>query len=282
MANHFSSNMQEGPATTLRILQTMKREAEDKLLLATSSTDKTTLAAQLKTIDSSIKDLKLQRKFAPSVLHEIDELTDRARIMSRLARKKTGWGNCVLYHGTRYLPLVLRIGKLVPSTIGEMGVFFSRSPETAAYFATILGYKEEHLSPGILILDRNSLAQSYRIEPNRYDVFDDRDEREEVVWRRIVSFRRHLLGVVRDADVTSKLGPPKHAYLPEDFLSWSKKRRSNFDKAAWIAGGKLVAQGRANVRRAIIAERRERSSRSTARRRLSRKRNRSRTGSRKA
>jgi hypothetical protein len=147
----------------------------------------------------------------------------------------------------------------VPPRFGETGIFFSRSPETAAYFAGLLGTECERYSPGLLVLNRGSLIQRYRLDPSRYDEGSDRDEREEVIWNRTVNIRRHLLGVIRDADVTSIIGPPKHRYLPSDFLSWSLKRRSAFNRSACRAGDKLVQGGRAKVRKMIIAERKRRS-----------------------
>ena len=53
-------------------------------------------------------------------------LTDREIVMARLARK-IGRGHDAIYHGTRHLPLVLRIGKLLPAKIGDHAVFFTRS-----------------------------------------------------------------------------------------------------------------------------------------------------------
>jgi hypothetical protein len=64
--------------------------------------------------------------------------TDREIVMARLARK-IGRGHDAIYHGTRHLPLVLRIGKLLPSKIGDTAVFFTRSPEVAAYWAGMMG-----------------------------------------------------------------------------------------------------------------------------------------------
>ena len=65
--------------------------------------------------------------------------------MARLARK-IGRGHDAIYHGTRHLPLVLRIGKLFPADIGETGVFFTRSPEVAAYWANMMGERETNFA----------------------------------------------------------------------------------------------------------------------------------------
>jgi len=50
-------------------------------------------------------------------------LIDRQIVMARIARK-IGRGHDAIYHGTRHLPSVLRIGKLLPADIGDHAVFF--------------------------------------------------------------------------------------------------------------------------------------------------------------
>ena len=159
-----------------------------------------------------------KRKVAPR-LREIDTLTDRGRVMAQLARK-IARGSDAIYHGTRHLDNVLRCGKLIPPLNGEPGIFLSRSPEAAAYFASLLQTQASGYSPGVLVLNRRSLTQSYRLEPSRYDVDSDQDEREEVVWDRIINVRRHLLGVVWDADVdlTSR-GPENTGICRQPFLA---------------------------------------------------------------
>jgi hypothetical protein len=197
----------------------------------------------------------LRRKRTPPALYyDFDALTDRERVMARLA-KKLGEGRNVIFHGTRRLVDVLRSGKLMPPLDLECAVFFSRSAEVAAYFAGFLGDKGDQLSPGILVLDRDSLARSYRIEPNRYDVFSERNEREEAIWYRIVNVRRHLLGVVQEADVTAILGPPKQRYLPRNFIQWTQARRDAFYQKRTGQGYNFVSMGRAKVRDVIVRER---------------------------
>ncbi|MCK1709016.1 MULTISPECIES: hypothetical protein [unclassified Bradyrhizobium] len=137
----------------------------------------------------------------------------------------------------------------------ECAVFFSCSPEVAAYFACLRGEKEERRSAGVLILDRSSLRQRYRLEPNRYDPFDGRNEREEAVWGRTVSFRRHLLGVVSEANVSEVLGPPEWLYLPRGFVRWPAARRRKFNERRLASGREFVAGGRAAVRDLIVQER---------------------------
>lgn len=155
----------------------------------------------------------------------------------------------------RALPEVMRAGKLVPPDFAESAVFFTRSAEVAAYFACLRGEKEERRSAGVLTLDRSSLRQSYRLEPDRYDPFDGRNEREEAVWGRIVSFRRHLLGVVSEVNVSEVLGPPEWLYLPPGFVRWPEARRRKFNERQLASGREFVAKGRAAVRDLIVAER---------------------------
>src|SRR6476659_7128007 len=122
--------------------------------------------------------------------------TDREIVMARLARK-IGYGQDAIYHGTRHLPLVLRSVKLLPTGNWDPAVFFTRSPEVAAYWANMLGNEIDQFCGGILILNRGSLVQNYRLEPSRYAEDWKYDEREENVLGRSINIRRHLLGVVR-------------------------------------------------------------------------------------
>jgi hypothetical protein len=86
---------------------------------------------------------------------------------------------------------VLRIGKLLPSEIGDTAVFFTRSPEVAAW-AGMMGREIDQFCGGILILNRTSLVQNYRLEPSRYTEDWKYDEREESVWGRSMNIRRHI------------------------------------------------------------------------------------------
>jgi hypothetical protein len=152
-------------------------------------------------------------------MHELSVLTGRECVMAKLARK-IAWGKDAIFHGTRYAKETLRTGKLIPPDWGDRAICLTRSPETAAYFALVLGREVDQWSGAILVLNRGSLCQRYRLEPHRYDgdEEDDKDEREERIFGRPICFRRHLIGVVREADVTKVLGPPKYKYTPPDFL----------------------------------------------------------------
>ena len=251
-----------GPITTYEGLVELRAEHEEALAIATNAADRRYRKGGIASLDEIMKSLKTKKTKtknpAATPLCEIDTLTDRERVMANLARK-IGRGCDVIYHGTRRLPLVLRFGKLMPPMNGETAIFLSRSPETAAYFASLLGYEADRLSAGILVLNRRSLTQSYRLDLSRYDEDSDRDEREEVIWGRIVNVRRHLLGVVRESDVTAILGPAKHRYLPSKYLSWPRAKRSAFHREQRKAGDKLVRDGRASVRDLIVRERKQRS-----------------------
>jgi hypothetical protein len=182
--------------------------------------------------------------------------TDREIVMARLARK-VGHGRNAIYHGTRHLPLVLRSGKLLP--YGD-AVFFTRSPEVAAYWASMMGREIDQFSGGILVLNRISLVQNYRLEPSCYAEDWEYDEREESVWGRSVNIRRHLLGVVRQADADAILGPPR--------LDRSDRKQKAFWKEEKQRALEFVREGQAKVRAAIIAQRRRGKSHEPTRKRV--------------
>jgi hypothetical protein len=175
--------------------------------------------------------------------------------MAKLARR-ISYGKDAIYHGTRHPVEVLRSGKLMPSNDGA--VYFTRSPEEAARFANLMGNKIDNYTPALLVFSRTSLAQRYRLSPSRYQ--DDRDdEREEHVCGRAVSVRRHLLGVIRDDDVTKVLGPSTFRYVSEiNALSRKARAAYNREKAEAIS---QALEGRAAVRELIVRDRERRSAR---------------------
>jgi hypothetical protein len=181
-------------------------------------------------------------------------LTDREIVMARLARK-IGRGHDAIYHGTRHLPLVLRTGKLVPANIETTAVFFTRSPEIAAYWANMMGREIDQFSEGILILNRTSLVQNYRLEPSRHAEDWKYDERKESAWGRSINIRRHLLGVVRPADVDAIVGPRRHRYFPKGYFDWSRRKRQLFWKDEKRLAREIVREGRAKVRKIIVQQR---------------------------
>ena len=125
---------------------------------------------------------------------QLGHFTAREHLFAKLSRE-IGRGQDAIYHGTRHPQQVLRSGKLKADASGKVSL--SRSPEVAAHFALLPGDGIIRWSPAVLILDRRSLTQSYRLEPWRYHE-DAEDEQEEVVWNRTINFRRHCLGVVTE------------------------------------------------------------------------------------
>ncbi|SIO44220.1 hypothetical protein SAMN05443247_05422 [Bradyrhizobium erythrophlei] len=203
--------------------------------------------------DKVLKDVDVSNKRRRSNIRRVvDDLTVRERMMARLA-KQIGRGGEVIYHGTRALPKVMRSGKLMPPDLAECTVSFTRSPEVAAYFACLLGGKQDQHSPGVLILDKSSLRQRYRIEPYRYD--DACNECEEIVWGRTINVRRHLLGVVSESHVSELLGRDTRQHLPLGFVGWPQAEQHEFKERLLDDGRNFVAEGRASVRRRIIQER---------------------------
>ena len=176
---------------------------------------------------------------------------DREIVMARLART-IGRDHDAIYHGTRHLPLVLRIGKLLPAAIGDPAVFFTRSPEVAAYWANMLGREMDQFCGGILILNRSSLVRNYRLEPSRYAEDWKYDEREENVLGRSINIRRHLLGVVRHADVDAIIGPRRLCFYPK---GWSEQEHQLYWKNERRLAREIVREGRARVRRIIVQQR---------------------------
>jgi hypothetical protein len=192
--------------------------------------------------------VRAKKTLATKARREITLRTDRQIVAARLARA-IGRGHDAIYHGTRAPEKVLRSGKLIPSIDG---VSFSRSPEEAAHCAYLIGREIDQWSPALLVLDRSSLKQVYRLEPYRDDQEYDYDEREETIWGRTISFRRHLLGVVRESDVNNILGPRKLQFIsPPGFVL---KSRAFYQESREL-GERFVRDGRARVRDIIIEER---------------------------
>ena len=102
-----------GPITTYEALIALRALHTEALAGATGG-DRRYLKSAIASIDQTLKSLKAKRAKRKgswrSLLHEIDRLTDRERVMASIARK-IGRGSEATYHGTRRLPDVLRRGK---------------------------------------------------------------------------------------------------------------------------------------------------------------------------
>jgi hypothetical protein len=123
------------------------------------------------------------------------------RDLARIARQ-TAAGRDVLFHGTRHAKSILTTGVLFYSTPGDPGVFFTRSPEIAAYWALMDRESDEGWG-AILIFDRQSLRCRYRVEPWHNPFCDDKagrtDEMEERIRESVTDVGRHLIGYVTEA-----------------------------------------------------------------------------------
>ena len=243
----------KGPAAVTKQMIEARDELKKALRKETRAAQRKLLRKQIALVNLVLRDLRRKRP-RPKMYYEMDGITDRMRVMARLA-KFIGHGRDVIYHGTRALPGVMRMGKLIPPDCGECAAFFTRSAEVAAFFACLMGEKEERRVPGLLVLDRSTFRHCYRLEPNRYDPLRDRNEREEAVWHRVINFRRHLIGVVSEKDVNAVLGAPKRRYLPRGFASWPAARRQSFTDRETKLGREFVRLGRAVVRESIIKQR---------------------------
>jgi len=69
---------------------------------------------------------------------------------------------------------------------------------------------------------------------------------------RSINIRRHLLGVVRRADVDAILGPPRHRFYPN---GWSSRKIQLFWKEERRLAQEIVREGRAKVREIIVRQR---------------------------
>ncbi|MBR1235187.1 hypothetical protein [Bradyrhizobium sp. AUGA SZCCT0182] len=128
-------------------------------------------------------------------------------------------GHDVLFHGTHHAIELFRSGRFIPSSPTFIAIPFTRSPFIAAYFALMEGGEVDGFSGAVLVLNRKTLSQMYRIEP----IWDEaalQDEQEEIIRNRNVNFRRHLIGVVREAVLDnprprgSGRQPPRAPFLP--------------------------------------------------------------------
>ena len=164
---------EKGVATTIRSLLKVRAKYVGLLNIPKTETDKRDLRLAIRYLDEAVKDLRRPGRPA-RLLRELEKLTDRERILAQLARQQAK-GADVLFHGTRHMSAVLRSGKLIPPKIGEQAIFFYQIPETAAYWALLVGFDWEKRSAGILVLNRRTLSYNYRIRPSRYDLTSERE-----------------------------------------------------------------------------------------------------------
>ena len=102
----------------------------------------------------------------------------------------------VLYHGTRHLRSVLRMNTLFCSYPGDKQISFTRSPEVAAYVASIERDNDEG-EGAVLVFNRRALQNRYRLDLwHDFHEMEEMEEMEERVWGRdIPEVQRYLLGI---------------------------------------------------------------------------------------
>ncbi|WP_369721996.1 hypothetical protein AB8Z38_34490 [Bradyrhizobium sp. LLZ17] len=111
----------------------------------------------------------------------------------------------VLYHGTRHLRSVLRVNTLFCSYPGEKQISFTRSPEVAAYVASIERDNDED-EGAVLVFNRRALQNGYRLD-SWHDSDDETDEMEErICGRDIAEVQRYLLASLWSAPRRETLG----------------------------------------------------------------------------
>jgi hypothetical protein len=147
-----------------------------------------------------------------------------AKWLAQRARELAAGSNA-LFHGTRYPNMILTAGALEPDTIGDPAICFTRSPEAAAYWATMERDTDEGRG-AIFVFDRARLAMRYRLQ-----LFEDSlniDECEERVYDRSVELYAALLGFVSQ---------PIPLRMPQDRRSASNEKTFRiFD----LPGGELA------------------------------------------
>ena len=128
---------------------------------------------------------------------------DEAIQLAKVARPFLPRGRSLLYHGSRSPTQILRGNVLLSTHFGTQAVSFSRLLHVAIYWARM---KQENEQFGaVFVLDRNLLAQTYKLEPFRDPIWDDHpelrarksSEAEEHVWGRdIVGLNQFLVDVI--------------------------------------------------------------------------------------
>jgi hypothetical protein len=112
-------------------------------------------------------------------------------------------GRSLLYHGSRSPAQILHDNALLVPDVGIPAVSFSRLLHVGIHFATTEREKEE--VGAMFVLDRDRLAQTYKLEPFRDGFWDDCPERqaqksseaeEQVRHRDVVGLNQFLVDVI--------------------------------------------------------------------------------------
>src|SRR6267154_3784011 len=129
---------------------------------------------------------------------------DDAIEIAKKARPLLARTGNLLFHGTPTPQLILADNALRCPQYGSYSISFTRLLHVGIYWAT-LDRDMEDQREAVLVLDRNRLAQNYKLEPYRDDIWDEYPERrarrsseaEEVIYTRdVCDLRKYLIDVI--------------------------------------------------------------------------------------
>jgi hypothetical protein len=165
--------------------------------------------------------------FAPRSVQNLTESRAAATMLANNIRRLVRSARPVLYHGTRFARKILKNNELGWPDEGLSAIHFSRLLHTAAYWA-LLPRDGDDGEGAILVLDRDRLTQSYKLESRRDEWLDLRhmyppmySEAEEIVWGRDIGhLHKYLVDTIwidertLTGKTTKQLREAAHLRLP--------------------------------------------------------------------
>jgi hypothetical protein len=155
------------------------------------------------------------------------ELHKQSLELSKAIRPLLPTSRPVLFHGTRFPRTILGANALVADVDGgEDSLHFTRMLPVATYYA-LLDRKPDEGRGAVLALDRDLLAQKYKLECTRDPFWDNVEElskrkyfeAEEIIFGRdVTDLHKYLVGVAW-IDDTSRFAQSANAALEP--LSWT-------------------------------------------------------------
>jgi len=106
------------------------------------------------------------------ITHKLVDRRIRANEFSKFVRSLIRMRQPVLFHGSRYARRIKTEGVLRRAEKGTRSVHFSRQLRVATYWA-MLDRDDDEGRGAVLVLDRDRLAQNYRLECFRDNWVDD-------------------------------------------------------------------------------------------------------------
>jgi hypothetical protein len=123
--------------------------------------------------------------------------------LAKIARPLLPRGRSLLYHGSRYPTQILRENALQVPYVGIPAVSFSRLLHVGIYWATM--ERENEQIGAVFVLDRERLAQTYKLEPFRDPVWESCPEtrarksseaEEQVRYRDVAGLSQFLVDII--------------------------------------------------------------------------------------